>query len=112
MEHGQEFTVTTGKRIRPKTKPDVPKFRNTLIAKNMQNISDHQLVDHDAIREWVLDYSNRLRDRTKLLKTSKKDVVSALGTFSFTDFELMKQELEFKGNFYEEVKRKSLALRE
>ena len=29
------------------------------------------------------------------------------GTFSFTDFKRMKEELDFKGNFYETVKRKS-----
>ena len=32
--------------------------------------------------------------------------------FSFGDFDRMQEELEFTGNFYEKVKRRSLVLRE
>ena len=43
---------------------------------------------------------------------SDQNAIDRAGTFSFGDFNLMKQELDFKGNFYEKVKRNSMMIRE
>jgi len=43
-------------------------------------------------------------------KTGRHDSIGSV--FSFGDFDRMQEELNFKGNFYEKVKRKSLVMRE
>jgi hypothetical protein len=72
-----------------------------------------QPVDHEANWDFIMDLGQQIKEGRQLTETvtlsadPDKDE-----TFSFGGFQRMQEELDFKGNFYERVKRKSLVVRE
>ena len=73
-------------------------------------------MDKEVVTDWVQQFGEDLKESAAIESSSKKEgkqeYDSTGSVFSFGDFDRMQEELEFKGNFYEKVKRKSLMLRE
>ena len=68
------------------------------------------------MNDWVQQFGEDLKEsatyENAVGRAAQHEQDSTGSVFSFGDFDRMQEELNFKGNFYENVKRKSLVLRE
>ena len=74
-------------------------------------------MELEVVNDWIMSYGDDLKEQARRTGSQGQQVRDNGGSmspsvFSFGDFERMQEELDFKGDFYQKVMRKSLVLRE
>ena len=74
-------------------------------------------MELEVVNDWIMSYGDDLKEQARKAenqgqKSRENGGSVSPSVFSFGDFERMQEELDFKGDFYQKVMRKSLVLRE